>query len=204
MVSVIDYGMGNIHSVKKALEVCGAPVLVTSKPEDIISSEGIVLPGVGAFGEAMDELEKRKLIPVIKDSAKNNKALLGICLGMQVLFEESQESDGKKGLGLLEGKVKKFPKAEFKVPHMGWNQVKINPQNKCPLLDGLSDGVYFYFCHSYYPEPLNNHEVAATTNYGIDFASMVYSKNIFGTQFHPEKSQLAGLKIIDNFLKLCL
>lgn len=201
MIALIDYGMGNIHSVKKALELCGAKVLVTNKPQDIISCKKIILPGVGAFDDAMLELEKQGLVPVIKNEIKNKKPLLGICLGMQLLFDSSEEAKVKKGLGILKGVVKKFPKGDFKVPHMGWNELK--KSQECPLLKDTVDGDYFYFCHSYYPVPKDNSVVVARTDYGIDFASMVWKDNVFGVQFHPEKSQSAGLKIIENFANLC-
>ncbi|MBN2830741.1 MAG: imidazole glycerol phosphate synthase subunit HisH [Candidatus Omnitrophica bacterium] len=203
MVALIDYGMGNIHSVKKALEICGGKVLVTNNPEDVLAAEKIVLPGVGAFDDAMRELEKQGLALVIKNAVKNNKPFLGICLGMQLLFEKSEEAKAKKGLGILKGVVKKIPKGDFKVPHMGWNQIKINKEDNCPLLDGIIDGAYVYFCHSYYPVPHEIKVIAATTEHGINFTSIVHKKSVYGAQFHPEKSQGVGLKIIDNFLKVC-
>ncbi|MBM3243654.1 MAG: imidazole glycerol phosphate synthase subunit HisH [Candidatus Omnitrophica bacterium] len=202
MVFLIDYGMGNIHSVKKALEVCGADVSVTNRPEDICKSEKIVLPGVGAFDDAMEELEKQKLDTVIKSEINKGKLFLGICLGMQLLFESSEEAKNKKGLGILKGRISKFPQGDFKVPHMGWNQIK--KKNACPsILNGIEEGAYLYFCHSYYPKPEEKDVIAATTENGIDFASMVCKKNVIGMQFHPEKSQRVGLQIIENFLKLC-
>ena len=203
MIALIDYGMGNIHSVKKALETCGAEVLVTNDPEDISSCEKIVLPGVGAFDDAMRQLEKEGLDSVIRNEIKSKKPFLGICLGMQLLFENSQEAKAKKGLGILKGKVKKFPEGNFKVPHMGWNQIESRQKGGCPLLKEVPDASYLYFCHSYYPEPKDKNVIAATTDYGIKFASMVNQGNVFGAQFHPEKSQGVGLKIIDNFFKLC-
>ena len=203
MVALIDYGMGNIHSVKKALEICGAEVLVTNNPKDILFSEKIVLPGVGAFDDAMRELEKQGLASVIKDEVKNKKPFLGICLGMQLLFERSEEAKANKGLGILKGIVKKFPKGNFKVPHMGWNQIKNKQIGRCPLLKEISDDAYVYFCHSYYPKPKDKDVIAATTDYGVNFASVVNREHVFGVQFHPEKSQGMGLKILDNFCKLC-
>jgi glutamine amidotransferase len=201
VIALIDYGMGNIHSVKKALELCGAKVLVTNNPKDILSCKKIILPGVGAFDDAMLELEKQGLDIVIRSEIKNKKPLLGICLGMQLLFEKSEEARSKKGLGILKGLVKKFPKGNFKVPHMGWNQIKYNPA--CPIFKEMPDNPYLYFCHSYYPLPEKKEVSAAQCDYGVDFTAGVWQENVYGVQFHPEKSQGVGLKIIDNFAKLC-
>jgi glutamine amidotransferase len=215
MIALIDYGMGNIHSVKKALELFGAKTFVTDNPDEIKRSEKIVLPGVGAFLDAIQELERRGIAEVIKDEIKDKKPFLGICLGMQLLFEESQEAkDSKglglskslglsKGLGLLKGVVMKFPsRPGFKVPHMGWNQIKfVLPA--CPLIKGIPENSYVYFCHSYYPQPKDKNIIACQTDYIEEFASLVWQENIFGVQFHPEKSQAAGLKILENFVKLC-
>jgi glutamine amidotransferase len=148
MIALIDYGMGNIHSVKKALEVCGAKVLVTNNPEDISASEKIVLPGVGAFDDAMCQLQEQGLVSVIKEGIKNKKPFLGICLGMQLLFEESEEAKNKKGLSILKGRVRKLPSGDFKVPHMGWNQIKKSGRDKSVLLEGVAEDSFLYFCHS--------------------------------------------------------
>jgi len=201
VIAVIDYGMGNIHSVKKALDLYGAKVLVTNNPKDIASCKKVILPGVGAFDDAMLELEKQGLVAVIKNEIKNKKPFLGICLGMQLLFESSEEAKAKKGLGVLKGAVKKFPKGDFKVPHMGWNQIKFNPE--CPIFKNMTDNPYLYFCHSYYPVPKDKRVIAAECDYGIDFAAGVWQDNVYGVQFHPEKSQSIGLKIIENFANLC-
>jgi glutamine amidotransferase len=210
MIAIVDYGMGNIHSVNKALQSFGAKTLVTDKPEDLGQSDKIVLPGVGAFSDAMRELEKSGLGSAVKEAIKQKKTFLGICLGMQLLFEESEEAPKVQGLGVLKGKVSRFKvKPGLKVPHMGWNQ--INPSSvvrrpssvKCPLLKNISQNSYVYFCHSYYPEPKDKNVIAATTEYGKDFASCVWKDNVFGVQFHPEKSQSAGLAILKNFVKLC-
>jgi glutamine amidotransferase len=201
VIALIDYGMGNIHSVKKALELSGAKVLVTNSPKDIQSCKKIVLPGVGAFDDAMIELEKLGLIVVIKNEVKNKKPFLGICLGMQLLFESSEEAKVKKGLGILKGGVKKFSKSNFKVPHMGWNQIKFN--SECPIFKNIADSPYLYFCHSYYPIPKDKRISAARCDYGIDFAAGVWQDNLYGVQFHPEKSQSVGLRIIGNFANLC-
>jgi glutamine amidotransferase len=203
MIAIIDYGMGNIHSVNKALQLYGAQTLVTNDPREISKSEKIVLPGVGAFDDAMHELGGRGLVSAIKKEVKSGKPLLGICLGMQLLFEESQEAKKAKGLGILKGTVRKFKETNgLKVPHMGWNQLKKSVSD-CLLLRDISDGVFVYFCHSYYPRPQDKKQVAATTDYGIDFTSVVWKDNVYGVQFHPEKSQKIGLKIIENFLSLC-
>lgn len=192
--------MGNIHSVQKALEALGAKTIVSNKPADIAAADKIVLPGVGAFDDAILELEKQGLIDPLKDYIRQDKPFLGICLGMQILFEASEEAALKKGLGIFKGKVKKFiPGPKLKVPHMGWNQLKARSS---PLLKGVGDGEFVYFCHSYYPDPAEKDIVIATTDYGCDFASIVGRGNIFGVQFHPEKSQETGLKILKNFIAL--
>jgi len=210
MIAIIDYGMGNIHSVKKALESCGADTCVTNDPADLKKAEKIVFPGVGAFGDAVRELKRRGLAEALRREVKNKKTFLGICLGMQVLFEASRESPKVKGLGLIKGRVKKLTATKSrKVPHMGWNQLKIGVRVKgqglsdCPLLKGVSNGAYVYFCHSYYPCPEDKKVAAAFCSYGLDFPAVVWQDNIYGVQFHPEKSQGVGLRMIENFVKLC-
>jgi len=203
MIAIIDYGMGNIHSVNKALQLYGAKTLVTDKPKEIIDCAKAVLPGVGAFDDAMQELKKQGLLTVIANHIKNKKPFLGICLGMQLLFEESQEAKLAKGLGVLKGTVKRFTdKDGLKVPHMGWNQLR-KITGDCPLLSGIPDNAHVYFCHSYYPQPASKNLIAAATDYGKEFASIVWQDNVYGVQFHPEKSQTIGLKIIENFVNLC-
>jgi len=209
MIAIIDYGMGNIHSVQKALESLGGEVIVTSKPSGVKKSDKVVLPGVGSFDDAMKELKKQDLTAALNEHIKNKKLFLGICLGMQLLFEESQEAKKEKGLGLLKGKVLRFSdKTGVKVPHIGWNQLTksqiINPksQNECPLLRDVPGDAYVYFCHSYYPKPVDKKAVAATTSYGLDFASVVWQDNLYGVQFHPEKSQAVGLGILKNFVEM--
>jgi imidazole glycerol-phosphate synthase subunit HisH len=202
MIAIIDYGMGNIHSVNKALRLYGAKTLVTSNPKEIKPCEKAVLPGVGAFDDAVAQLKREDLISSLKDFIKDKKPFLGICLGMQLLFEESEEANKEKGLGVLKGKVARLKESKGqKVPHVGWNQLKL--KSECPLLKGIPDNSYVYFCHSYYPQPLNDNIVAATTDYGVDFASFAWQDNVYGAQFHPEKSQKIGLKIIENFVNLC-
>ena len=202
MIAIIDYGMGNIHSVQKALESMGAKTIVTNKPDEIKASDKAVLPGVGAFNDAMQELKTQNLISALNEHIKSKKIFLGICLGMQLLFEKSEEARKSKGLGILKGIVKRFEnKDNLKVPHMGWNQLKVK-NSACPLLKDLADNSYVYFCHSYYPQPKNEGIIATTTDYGIDFTSVLWQDNIYGVQFHPEKSQQVGLKILRNFVNL--
>ena len=204
MIAIIDYGMGNIHSVQKALEKMQAQVLVTNRPEDLDNCEKIVLPGVGAFDDAVIELEKKGLDIKIKQLIKDGKIFLGICLGMQLLFEKSAE--GKlKGLGVFKGEVKKFKASiALKVPHMGWNQLSAISRQPlaCALLKGIENNSYVYFCHSYYADPEDKKINAALTDYGIEFSSVLCRDNLFAVQFHPEKSQESGLKILRNFVDL--
>ena len=202
-IAIIDYGMGNIHSVSKAIELCGAKPIVTNKKSQLTSCEKIILPGVGAFDEAVIEMEKLGLISVIKEQVKNKKPILGICLGLQLLFETSEEAKSKKGLGILKGRVIKFnAKLGQKIPHMGWNNLD-DVSTGCPLLNRISAKEQVYFCHSYYPEPMDKEIIAATCDYGVKFACALARDNIYGVQFHPEKSQAVGLKIIRNFVELC-
>jgi len=202
MIAIIDYGMGNIHSVQKAIQLCRAQTRVTDKPLDIAKAKAIVLPGVGAFDDAMLQLQKKGLVKAITEHIKNKKPFLGICLGMQVLFEKSEEASRSEGLKIIKGKVRKLQaKKGLKVPHMGWNQLK-KISAGCPLFKGIADNAYVYFCHSYYPEPSNAKVKAATTDYGKDFTCVVEQNNVYGVQFHPEKSQSVGLKILKNFVNL--
>lgn len=203
MIAIIDYGMGNIHSVKKALEVFGARCLVTGDGNDIAKCDKVVLPGVGAFDDAMQELQNYGLDTAIKKAVDSGKSFLGICLGMQLLFEASEEAAKKRGLGILKGKIKRFSvQPGLKVPHMGWNNL-MKTQIDCALLNGVADNSYVYFCHSYYPAPKDKEIVSATCDYGGGFAAVVNKNNLYGTQFHPEKSQCVGTKILENFVKLC-
>ena len=205
MIVVIDYGMGNLHSVRKALEVVGARVKVSSNALDIARAKRIVFPGVGSFGEAMKELKARKLVGPIKDAIFKGKPFLGLCLGLQLLFEKSEESPGVKGLCVLSGEVKRFRVKNFKVPHMGWNNIAISYQPSAislKILKGVPNNSYMYFVHSYYAVPKDKKDILTTTDYGIKFASGVRKDNIYGLQFHPEKSQELGLKILENFIGL--
>ncbi len=203
MIAIIDYGMGNIHSVNKALQACGAKTVIMNKPVDIHLCDKLVLPGVGAFDDAMLELKKHGLVTALLTHIKARKPFLGICLGMQLLFAQSEEAKRSRGLGVLSGIVKKFEEIKgLRVPHIGWNQIK-KIKNECPLLKDIPDGSYVYFCHSYYPQPKDKGIVVSQTDYGIDFVSCVWKDNVYGAQFHPEKSQTIGLKILENFVNLC-
>jgi len=196
-VAVIDYGMGNVRSVEKALARCGATVEVTAKSDAILSASHVVLPGVGAFGDAMGELRRRRLIEPIKQVIAADKPFLGICLGLQVLFEKSEENPGVAGLGIIRGEVKRF-RTHLKVPHMGWNTLKL--ERSCPIFEGLGNEPSVYFVHSYYVAPAEEGWTIATSDYDGEFVSAGGRGRCFATQFHPEKSQKVGLKILENFL----
>lgn len=205
MIAVIDYGMGNLRSVQKALEIAGANAKVTSRPEDIRKAEKIVFPGVGSFGEAMKELKRRGLVNPIKDAINEGKVFLGLCLGLQLLFDNSDEAPGVKGLGVLKGEVKRFRGKGLKVPHMGWNNIVKGARGKgqgSRVLDGVPDNSYMYFVHSYYVKPKDKKIILTTTDYGMKFVSGIAKDNIYAFQFHPEKSQGLGLKILKNFVRL--
>ena len=203
MITIIDYGMGNLRSVQKAFEFYYSKVRISSSFEDILTSDKVVLPGVGAFGVAMQELKKRGLTDAILDSIKKQKPFLGICLGLQLLFSESEEGDKTAGLGVLKGTVKRFQdKQDLKIPHMGWNTIRLKAQgSRLKALEGIPDGSYMYFVHSYYVEPEDRNVVLCETEYGDVFTSGICKDNICAFQFHPEKSQSVGLKIIKNFVK---
>jgi glutamine amidotransferase len=206
MIAVIDYGMGNLRSVQKAFEFIGAKAVITSDPATILSAKSVVLPGVGAFKACMDNLRHLNLIDVVHQSVDSGKPFLGICLGLQLLFDESEEFDPVPGLGILPGRVKAFPKsltegeAHLKIPHMGWNTVHVAHPN--PLFNAVDNDSYFYFVHSYYVEPDDPAVIATTTNYGIEFVSGIQRDNVHAFQFHPEKSQSLGLSILKNFAAL--
>ncbi|RLE07717.1 imidazole glycerol phosphate synthase subunit HisH [Candidatus Aerophobetes bacterium] len=202
MIAIIDYGMGNLRSVAKALEKVGHKAIITRNAEEILEAQGMVLPGVGAFKDCMRNLSKYKLIDPIYKFIDDNRPFLGICLGLQLLFTESEEFGRHKGLDIIKGKVVRFPRNNLKVPHMGWNTVRV--KRKAPLLKGIEDESYFYFVHSYYVVPEEEDVVATTTNYGIEFTSSIWRDNVFACQFHPEKSQKLGLRILRNFGDLVL
>lgn len=202
-IAVIDYEMGNLRSVQKALERVGAEAVVTRDPDVIMGAAAAVLPGVGAFGACMENLERHGLVEPVKIFAASGRPFLGICVGMQILFDESEEFGRVQGLGILPGKIARFapdPEGKRKVPQMGWNALSI--KKRAPHLAGLKDGAQVYFVHSYYPVPDDSEIVATTTDYGGAFASSVWQDNIFATQFHPEKSQAIGLRILANFAEL--
>lgn len=207
MIALIDYGMGNLRSVAKALEASGADEVRVSSDAGIIrSADKIVLPGVGAIKEAMRQLQDLGLIRAIKDNIYK-KPFLGICLGLQLLFERSEEGGRSRGLGIIRGTVRRFPD-RLKVPHMGWNQIKLKRQdvkvktNEHGILKKIPDNSFFYFCHSYYADPQDKDVIAAVTDYGLEFASAIRKDNIFACQFHPEKSQGLGLRLLKNFVEL--
>lgn len=199
MIAIIDYGMGNLRSVQKAFERVGAAARVTQNPEEIKNAEKIVLPGVGAMQPAMDKLRELKLIEVIKNVIAAEKPFLGICLGFQLLFEKSAEGGETKGLGILGGTVERF--VQLKIPQIGWNQLHITHPTS-PLLKGIPEASDVYFCHSYFVNPSDKKMIAATTHYAVDFAAAVSRNDLFGVQFHPEKSQTVGLHILKNFSQL--
>ena len=199
-IAIIDYGMGNLRSVAKALEKVGGVVSVTRDPKVIANAGKIVLPGVGAFGDCMSNLENFGLIDPVVSAIRSGKSFLGICLGLQLLFDEGEEFGRHQGLGVIPGKVVKFKLKDpaLKIPHMGWNQIA--QQKKNPLFAGIDNDSAFYFVHSYVIVPKNKEVIAATTNYGGDFVSAVALDNIFACQFHPEKSQANGLTLLKNFV----
>ena len=201
MIALVDYGMGNLRSVEKALARVGADVRIVTTGGDVRKADALVLPGVGAFGDCMGNLGRLGLVEPIREFIASKRPFLGICLGFQALFESSEEAPGVKGLAVFEGSVPRFKANGLKVPHMGWNQLKIHGR-KCPLLRGVDEASYVYFVHSYYCAPSNRKLVCGTTDYGIEFCSMLWTGNVFATQFHPEKSQAVGLKMLENFVKL--
>ncbi|MDP2654532.1 MAG: imidazole glycerol phosphate synthase subunit HisH [Candidatus Omnitrophota bacterium] len=199
MIAIIDYGMGNLRSVQKALEKAGARASITQNADDLAKAQKIVLPGVGAMRPAMEKLNSMGMPEAIRKAIAGKKPFLGICLGLQLLFEKGDEGGGVTGLGILPGTVGRFTK--LKVPHMGWNQLILKKDN-CPFLKGISNGANVYFCHSYYAQPADPKIVATATGYGVEFTSSVWKDNLFAVQFHPEKSQAIGLKILENFVRL--
>jgi len=199
MIAIVDYGMGNLRSVQKALEKVGAEARITNKSFEIKQADKVVLPGVGAMAPAMDKLRQLGLTETIREVTTAGKPFLGICLGLQLLFEKSTEGGEVEGLGILKGTVDRF--TQGKVPHMGWNQIKIQPAGAA-MYQGVNDRADVYFCHSYYVVHKDQKITASITEYGVPYASSVVAKNIWGVQFHPEKSQSVGLRILKNFAEI--
>ncbi|MBU5611457.1 imidazole glycerol phosphate synthase subunit HisH [Geomonas azotofigens] len=206
MIAIIDYGMGNLRSVQKGFEKVGCEAVVTSDPKVLLDAERVVLPGVGAFRDCIRNLEEGGFVEPILKVIKEGKPFLGICLGLQLLFTESEEFGIHKGLDVIPGKVLRFPEGmeqageALKVPHMGWNQLDI--KRPSPLFNGVDNGSNVYFVHSYYVKPNDESVVAATTNYGIDFCAAIWRDNVVAAQFHPEKSQDKGLAMLKNFSQM--
>jgi glutamine amidotransferase len=201
MIALVDYGMGNLRSVEKALARVGADVRIVNTRADVSTADALVVPGVGAFGDCMRNLTRLDLVEPIREFITSKRPFLGICLGFQALFQSSQEAPRVKGLAVFEGTVPRFAANGIKVPHMGWNRLKIRLE-KCPLLQGVDDSSYMYFVHSYYCAPKNDEFICGTTDYGVEFCAMLWSGNVYATQFHPEKSQAVGLRMLQNFVKL--
>jgi glutamine amidotransferase len=199
-IAIVDYGMGNLHSVSKAVERLGYETLISSDEGEILAADGVILPGVGAFGDAMEHLRQSSLDVTVQKVATGKQPLLGICLGMQLLFSSSEEHGTHEGLGILPGSVVRFTGGDYKVPHMGWNKLQYREENS-PLFTGLVEG-YVYFVHSYHVLPEVKTDVLATTDYGNDVTAIVGRDSVFGMQFHPEKSGELGMNLLRNFLKL--
>ena len=201
MIAIIDYDAGNIKSVEKALQKLGADVVITKDAQEILRADKVILPGVGAFGDAMANLKKFGLDKVIYEVVEKGTPFLGICLGLQLLFERSDETPGVAGLGILKGEILRIPdKDDLKIPHMGWNSLHL--QNQGRLFQGLSEQSYVYFVHSYYLKAEDEQIVKATTDYSVNIHASVEKDNVFACQFHPEKSSDVGLKILKNFVEL--
>ena len=201
MIVIVDYGMGNLRSVQKGLEKVGHAGTISSEPADIRRATKVILPGVGGFPDAMAELHRRKLIEPLREVIDAGTPFLGVCLGMQLLFETGDEGGRHEGLGVLAGEVARFDvPREFKVPHMGWNQVQF--RTRPPIFEGIEDGEHFYFVHSYYVVPRDKAVIATETEYAQPFCSSVWRDHLFAVQFHPEKSQAAGLRVLKNFAEL--
>ncbi|HEX4413788.1 MAG TPA: imidazole glycerol phosphate synthase subunit HisH [Lacipirellulaceae bacterium] len=201
MIAIVDYEMGNLRSVQKAFERVGQAATITSDPAVLASASRIVLPGVGAFRDAIAALRERKLVEPIRAAIESGKPFLGICLGLQMLFDKSYEDGEYEGLGVIPGEVVRFKvPAEYKVPHMGWNQIRF--QRRPPIFEGVEEGAHFYFVHSYYVVPRDSSVIATETEYARPFCSSIWRDQLFAVQFHPEKSQAAGLRVLKNFAEL--
>ena len=201
MTAIIDYDAGNLKSVEKALQALGEETVITRDREEILAADRVILPGVGAFGDAMEKLHQYRLVEIIRQVVQNGTPFLGICLGLQLLFEESEESQGVPGLGILKGKIRRIPNTPgLKIPHMGWNSLTLRPETR--LFSGLGEEPYVYFVHSYYLEAADPEIVAASADYGVVIHAAVETGNVFACQFHPEKSSDTGLQILKNFISL--
>lgn len=203
MIVLLDYGSGNLRSVHKALLAAGAEVRLAQRPDEIGDARGLVLPGVGAFDDCINAMQRQELLGASRDFIRSGKPFLGICVGYQALFERSEEFNScAAGLGVFKGSVVRFPAGSgLKIPEIGWNQVRL-AKPSCPLYRGIPDGSHFYFVHSFFPRPVDDSIVATRTDYGETFASSVWKDNVFATQFHPEKSQKVGLQLLRNFVEL--
>jgi glutamine amidotransferase len=205
MIAIIDYGVGNLGSVAKAFAYLGYPARITTSPAEVLEAERVVLPGVGAFGKSMEYLTKAGMVPVVKEVIASNRPFLGICLGFQMLFEESMENfddqaSSLSGLGIFPGQVLKFPASELKIPQIGWNSIR--KAQDSPLFYGVEDGSYVYFVHSYYVKPAAPDLISCQTEYGIEYCSGISRGNVHAVQFHPEKSSRTGLAMLKNFAEL--
>lgn len=202
MIALLDYGAGNVRSVQKALAAAGGEVRLVAEPDAVARADAVVLPGVGAFDDCVNAMQAQELLGAAREFIGTGKPFLGICVGYQALFERSEEFNScAAGLGVFGGSVVRFAENGIKVPQIGWNEVEF-AQPGCPLLNGIDSGTHFYFVHSYFPRPTDESIVATRTTYGETFASAVWRDNVFGTQFHPEKSQKAGLQLLKNFVEL--
>ena len=202
MIALLDYGAGNVRSVQKALTAAGGDVQLAPNPEAVAQADAVVLPGVGAFDDCINAMQRQELFEAARAFVSTGKPFLGICVGYQALFGKSEEFNScAAGLGIFEGSVVRFPDTEAKVPQIGWNEVQFTKPD-CPILQGIESGSHFYFVHSYYPQPKDESIVATRTEYGVGFASAVWRDNVFATQFHPEKSQKVGLQLLTNFVNL--
>jgi glutamine amidotransferase len=203
MIALLDYGSGNLRSVHKALLAAGADVRLVKSPAEIGDARGLVLPGVGAFDDCINAMQRQELLEASREFIQSGRLFLGICVGYQALFERSEEFNScAAGLGVFKGSVVRFPESSgLKIPEIGWNQVKLAKPD-CPLYRDIPDGSHFYFVHSFFPKPVDDSIVATRTEYGEAFASSVWKDNVYATQFHPEKSQLVGLQLLRNFVEL--
>ena len=202
MIALLDYGAGNVRSVQKALTAAGGDVQLVPNPGTVAQADAVVLPGVGAFDDCINAMQRQELFEAARAFVSTGKPFLGICVGYQALFEKSEEFNScAAGLGIFEGSVVRVPDTEVKVPQIGWNEVQFSKPD-CPILQGIESGSHFYFVHSYYPQPKDESIVATRTEYGVDFVSAVWRDNVFATQFPPEKSQKVGLQLLTNFVNL--